>query len=152
MSLDYRTELVLGYKVPKEKIVKAIYKTEVKNSCEHKEKAGHKYCPVCGKEVKSYENKVFVKYEVFIPEFWDDYNEVFEQDESLEHNLLFERISNSDDDDFVIIGLEIKTPDIMYESETLKIEIPTQAEVDKAIGNIKIPKEEFGLYFINSIW
>jgi hypothetical protein len=149
MGVQNSIKIIFGYKIFKKDIYKEIVNTTIVNSCEHKERIGNKYCPICGIETKE-QKEVSKDYEILIPLL---FNNEGDWNDDLIDIVLYERYSNCDEDDFIILGTSL-----LFEVDDSTIEIlpPTQQEVDKYIeeicGVFDFPKEHFGMFYMNNFY
>lgn len=151
MSLGYSQKIIIGYKVPKDKVFQHITETTKSQSCEcNKDKT--KFCPICGKKWEEFDDEEILDIEVLIPELYDEENEDINTESDEAYDVV-DRMSNFDEDDFCIVGKIISDIDPRRdESETFKLDLPTKEEIDRLIGKLPIKDCEFGIYFVHSVY
>jgi len=155
MSVDTSIQVVRGYKIPYETLIKEV-KEEI-DRCECADKGKGPYCGACG---ISTSKRIDITQECLIPGI-EDYNELMEETEDINDIFFGGALSNcgleGGERDWVI-GESVVYVDEMYDVGVKKLDDLSQKEVDEKIKkyvdkySLKIDKSSYGLYLLQSAY
>ena len=152
MGVDVSINLILGYRVKGDKVVKDIIIE--KSSCNHNKK-GFNYCPVCGEPNqvrKVYDRKCLLKGLENDEDFRD-----FLYNSKYIHCPLSNCSLEGEDNDY-IVGIKILEKDEMYDAGIEKLDLKDKKYVDNFIKQfvekyqVEYDKDSFGLYLIQNAY